>query len=69
MKPAPDRAGFDISPVGLTGYTGASVPERAHLLKEEAGPLVTGRLLLLGRRCCYEVRREVEVCGPHLNEP
>jgi|SRR5947207_950693 len=38
------------------------------LLKEEAGPLMTGRLLLLGRRCCYEVRRGWKVCGAHLNE-
>jgi hypothetical protein len=31
----PERAGFEISPVGMIGYTGASVLERAHLVKEK----------------------------------
>ncbi len=66
----PHWAGFDVS--GLICPPGekrlfasaTDLPEQTR-----SRPASTGRLLLLGRRCCYEVRRKARVCAPHLNEP
>jgi hypothetical protein len=62
MKPAFGPA----SPIVGASFSDLTRTVRGNALnlrKKRAGPLGTGRLVLLGRRCCYEVRRDANDAG------